>query len=118
MRHKLLVVLMASAFTLALGNAAFAATASHITIGYTAMSSHFHGSVNSPNAECRAHRSVQLFKKTASGPVLQGHATTGAHGGWSDSVMHAHGEYFAVTPQQKVMGITCGRAKSALVSVM
>jgi hypothetical protein len=118
MRHKLLVLLMASALTLAVGNAALALTVSHVTIRFNPTTSHFHGRVSSPNAECRAHRAVGVFKRTASGPVRVGHTTTGPRGGWSDAVMHPHGQYFAVTPQQKVMGITCGRAKSGLIAVM
>lgn len=108
------------AVTLVLGGAglASAAVTSHITASYTVSTELFHGKVTSSNAECVAHRTVRLFKETASGPQLAGKTMSGAKGGWHIEVMHAKGKYFARIPMQKEMNISCGAAKSNVVDVM
>lgn len=118
MRHRVVVLLMAAVFVLAAADTALAASVSHVSIGYNASTSHFHGRVRSPNAECVAHRTVRVFKRTSSGPKLQGMTKTGSMGGWSIDVMHAHGMYFAVASRQKIMSSTCARAMSRAVDVM
>jgi hypothetical protein len=106
--------------TLVLGTAGLAGAAviSHITASYTASTERFHGKVTSSNAECVAHRTVRLFKETASGPKLVGKTTSGSKGGWHIEIMHAKGKYLARTPTQKEMNVSCGGAKSGVVDVM
>jgi len=118
MRHKVVVLLMAGAFVFAAANTALAASVSHVSIGYNASTSQFHGKVRSPNAECVAHRTVKVFRRTSSGPQLEGMTTTGTMGGWSIDVMHAHGMYYAVAIRQTIMSSTCERALSRAVDVM
>ena len=118
MRHRIVVLLMAGAFVFAAANTALAASVSHVSLGYNASTSHFNGRVRSPNAECVAHRTVKVFRRTSSGPKLQGMTSTGAMGGWSIDVMHPHGMYFAVAVRQTIMSSTCERAVSRVVDVM
>jgi hypothetical protein len=118
MRRRLLIVLVVAAMSLGAAQTAFAAATSHISIFFNQSTSVFHGRVTSPNSECHAGRTVKLFKKTASGRVLQGKTLTGSRGRWHIDVMHPHGHYFAVTPRQKIMNTTCGRAVSRTIDVM
>ncbi len=118
MRRHLIVLLMTVAVSLVGAQAAFAAVASHITAAYNTSTEKFHGTVTSSNAECEAHRTVKVFKKTSSGRVLEGKTTSGSKGSWHLEVMNAKGKYVAVTPKQKEMGIACGQATSSVVDVM
>jgi len=118
MRRSAVVLVVAAIMALGTAQIAAAAVQSHISIAFNHTTERFHGRVTSPNAECEAGRTVRLFKKTASGRSLQGRTKTGKKGGWSIEVMHAHGQYFAVTPQQTIMSITCGRARSTTIDVM
>jgi hypothetical protein len=89
-----------------------------ITIGFDSSTSRFRGVATSPTAECREHRVVQLFRKTTSGSLQVGTATTGPQGGWYVEIGHPHGEYFALAPKQTLMGATCPRARSRLLTVL
>jgi hypothetical protein len=118
MKSRALTVALGAIMALALSNVASAAVPSRITVGYNHNTERFHGLVRSSDAECQAGRIVRVFKKTAGGRVLQGKTMTNAQGNWKVEVMHAHGRYVAVTPKQKVMHTTCGKAKSRVVDVM
>jgi len=118
MRRTALTVLIAVVIGSLGAQAAFAAVASTITIGWNPTTERFHGKVTSPNAECIADRTVKLFKVTAAGPALQGRTHTNANGGWRVELMHAHGHYFARTPMQMVMGVTCAGDRSPTIAVM
>ena len=118
MRKRAIVLIVGTCVALASANAAFAAVPSTISIGYNPTTEHFHGVVRSSDAECTAGRKVKVFKRTASGPALQGRVTSNAHGGWRLEVMHAEGHYFAVAPEQKAMHVRCERARSRTVDVM
>ena len=69
-------------------------------------------------AECVAHRTVKVFKKTSSGPQLVGKTTSAKQGGWNLSLMAHSGKYFAKTPRQTIMSIDCGGARSETIDVM
>jgi hypothetical protein len=112
------VIALVAIVTLFGGNAALAATPSTISIGFNHDTEHFHGKVRSSDAECEAGRTVKLFEKTAGGRTLQGTATTTVSGSWDIELMHAEGFYIAVTPKEKAMHTTCGRAASRVVDVM
>jgi hypothetical protein len=118
MRRKLLTVLIAATIGVLGAQTAFAAVASQISIKWNPTTERFHGKVTSGNAECVAHRTVKVFKVTADGPVLQGKTQTNDNGGWRLEVMHAHGHYFARTPRQKIMGVTCLADRSPTIDVM
>jgi hypothetical protein len=118
MRRKLLAVLIAAIVGILGAQTALAAVASQISIKWNPTTERFHGRVTSSNAECVAHRTVKLFKVTSSGPVLQGKTETNDNGGWRVEVMHAHGHYFARTPKQKIMGVTCLGDRSPAIDVM
>ena len=119
MRRTAVVVAMGAIMTLAGMQSAFAAVASQISARYNTGTHLFHGIVSSANADCGEGRTVKVFKMTANGPSLEGKTTSDAQGRWKVESMHAHGMYFAVTPNEKGMHNTnCGRAKSDLVDVM
>ena len=119
MRRTAVVVAMGAIMTLAGMQSAFAAVASQISARYNTGTHLFHGIVSSANANCREGRTVRVFKMTANGRVLEGMTTSNAKGGWKVESMHAHGMYFAVTPNEKGMhNTTCNRAKSDTVDVM
>jgi type 1 fimbria pilin len=118
MRRTIAVMATALALVVVGAGAASAAASSTISIGHNASTMRFHGTVTSSNSECEAGRTVKVFKDTASGRVLQGRATTKSDGSWTVDVMHAHGHYFAVTPKQKIMTVTCDRARSRTIDVM
>ena len=117
-RGVVAVAMLAAAFTTLGQSPAQAAVVTHVAIAYNASNSHFHGKVISTNAECIAHRTIRLYLKTGSGPMLEGTTTSKTNGGWSIDVMHAHGKYFAIVPKQTEMGVVCGRAVSQVVDVM
>ncbi len=117
-RGLVAVTMVVAAFAMVGQDPAQAAVLTHVSAAYNVSTSHFHGRVSSANAECVAHRAVRLYKETRSGPVLEGMTTSRAGGGWSTSVMNAHGKYFAVVPRQTKMGVACGRAVSNVVDVM
>jgi hypothetical protein len=98
--------------------AALAIVSSQISIAYNHDTEKFHGKVTSSNAECQAGRTVKLFRRTADGRSLEGRTRTGAQGRWRIEVMHAHGHYFAVTPEEMIMHTTCGRDRSRTIDVM
>ncbi len=116
--RRTVAVLATTAMVLVGGGVAQAAVTSHITATYAASTGHFHGKVTSGTTECIAHRSVKLFKKTSSGKTLVGMTSSGAGGGWTIDVMHAHGKYFAKIPTETEMTTQCGGAKSPVVDVM
>src|SRR5213596_1208058 len=118
MRRRVLVLLAATIMALVGMQAAFAAVSSSISIAYNHTTERFHGNVTSSNHECQAGRTVRLFKQTTNGPSLEGKTLSKSDGTWRIEVMHAHGHYYAVTPQQQIMHTTCGRAKSKTVDVM
>ncbi len=118
MQRILAVVVVGALMSLAATQAASAAVASHLSIGFNHQTEHFHGRVSSSDAECTAGRTVKLFKKTSNGRVLQGKVTSSPDGTWKIEVMHVHGKYFAVAPAQKVMHTACGRARSRTIDVM
>jgi type 1 fimbria pilin len=118
MRRTISVMGAALALAVLVPGMASAAASSSISIGYNANTMRFHGRVTSPNSECDAGRAVKVFKDTASGRVLEGRTTTKSDGTWRVDVMHAHGHYFAVTPKQKIMTVTCDRARSRTIDVM
>jgi hypothetical protein len=118
MRRTVLAVVLTATMGMFGTQVASAAATSHITIRWNATTERFHGKVTSTNEECIAGRTVKLFKKTADGPVLQGKTQTNANGGWRIELMHAHGHYFARTPTQKVMHVTCGGDRSPTIDVM
>jgi hypothetical protein len=115
-----IIAVTGTVLTLALAGAgvASAAASSTISIGWNANTMHFHGAVSSSNAECEAGRTVKVFKERASGNVLEGKTTSKSDGSWRVEVMHAHGHYFARTPQQKIMSVTCGGDRSRTIDVM
>jgi hypothetical protein len=117
MRRALIVVVLAMT-TLVGAQAAFAAIARDVSIRYDATTERFHGRITSSDTDCESGRVVKVYKKTASGPVLQGKATSKASGRWALEVMHAHGKYFAATPTYKGMHGTCDHARSVIVDVM
>lgn len=104
--------------TLSMAPPAQAVVASSVTIHWSATDEVFHGKVSSSNAECVAHRTVKVFKKTSSGPQLVGKTTSAQQGGWNVSLMAHSGKYFAKTPQQTIMSIDCGGARSETIDVM
>lgn len=111
--------LAVSLVTVALLAPAAWAVESSITARYDQEVQHFKGRVSSPNDECVANRKVKLFKKTASGPQLQGVDRAGEAGRWDIELMSAHGKYFAVAVAYETMdGKLCARAKSRVVDVM
>jgi len=116
--RRVLTALAVATMTLVGAQAAFAAAASDISVGYNTTTESFHGRVTSDNAECKAGRTVKLFKVTADGPRLQGRTTTNRRGHWKVEVMHAHGHYFAKTPTERVMHTRCDGAKSRTIDVM
>ena len=118
MRRRVLVLLAAAIMALVGMQSAFAVVSSSISIAYNHTTERFHGKVTSSNHECQAGRTVKLFKKTSSGSSLEGKTLSKRDGTWRIEVMHAHGHYYAVTPQQKIMHTTCGRARSKTVDVM
>jgi hypothetical protein len=118
MRRKLLAVLVAGAIGVLGAQTASAAVASQISIRWNPTAERFHGRVTSGNAGCVAHRTVKLFKVTANGPVLQGKTQTSDNGVWRIAAMHAHGHYFARTPRQQIMGVTCLGDRSPTIDVM
>jgi hypothetical protein len=118
MRRTALVLVAAAVMTLGATQTALAIVSSQISIAYNHQTEKFHGRVSSSNAECQAGRTVKLFKMTADGRSLEGRTRTGARGGWRIEVMHAHGHYFAVTPEEKIMHTTCGRDRSRTIDVM
>jgi hypothetical protein len=116
--RRVLIALAVATMTLVGAQTAFAAAASQISIGFNTRTENFHGRVTSDNAECKAGRTVKLFKVTADGPTLQGKTTTNRHGHWKVEIMHAHGHYFAKTPTETVMHTKCDRARSRTMDVM
>jgi hypothetical protein len=118
MRRRAGVLVVAAIMALGTAQIAAAVVSSHISIAYNHTTQRFHGRVTSSNAECQSGRTVRLFKKTASGRSLQGKTKTGKKGGWNIEVMHASGHYFAVTPQQTIMSVSCGSARSTTIDVM
>jgi hypothetical protein len=104
--------------TLSMAPPAQAVVASSVTIHWSATDEVFHGKVSSSNAECVAHRAVKVFQKTSSGPQLVGKTTSAKQGGWILSLMAHSGKYFAKTPQQTIMSIDCGGARSKAIDVM
>ena len=117
-RRGSVVMALVAVVTLFGGNAALAAVPSTISMGFNHETEHFHGQVSSSDAECVAGRTVKLFEKTADGRTLQGKTTSTASGSWNIELMHAQGQYLAVTPKEKVMHTTCGKAVSRIVDVM
>jgi hypothetical protein len=118
MRRGVVVVVMGAIMVLAGMQPAFAAVGSDISAKYNPDTEMFHGKVTSLDAECQAGRSVKLFRETAAGRTLEGKTISNANGGWKVEVMHAGGNYFAVTPEEKIMHTTCGKATSETVDVM
>ena len=118
MRRRAMILVASAAMALAGMQAAFAVVSSDISIAYNHDTEKFHGRVTSADAECQAGRTVRLFKKTATGRELQGKTLSREKGGWRIEVMHPHGHYFAVTPDQKIMHTMCGRARSRTIDVM
>jgi hypothetical protein len=118
MRRGAVVVAVGAIMVLAGMQPAFAAVRSDISAAYNADTEKFHGKVTSPDAECQAGRTVKVFKLTASGRTLEGKDLSNANGGWNVEVMHAGGNYIAVTPEEKIMHTRCGKARSETVDVM
>jgi hypothetical protein len=118
MRRTVVVVVVGAIMVLAGMQPAFAAVSSDISAAYNVDTEMFYGKVTSPNAECQAGRTVKLFKQTAAGRTLEGKTMSNANGGWKVEVMHAGGNYFAVTPEVKIMHNTCTKARSETVDVM
>ena len=118
MRRGSMVVAVGAILLLAVMQPAFAAVRSDISARYNVNTEKFHGTVSSADAECQAGRTVKLFKETPSGRTLEGKTMSNANGGWRLEVMHAGGRYFAVTPDEKIMHTTCGKARSDTVDVM
>jgi hypothetical protein len=118
MRRGSMVVAVGAILLLAGMQPAFAAVRSDISARYNVNTEKFHGTVTSADAECQAGRTVKVFKETPSGRTLEGKTMSNANGGWRVEVMHAGGHYFAVTPEEKIMHTTCGKATSDTVDVM
>ena len=117
--RRLIVLLMATtALVVVALQPAFATVTTHVSIAYNHTTDRFHGAATSANAECKAHRTVRLYKKTANGPVLRGHTTTGTRGGWSIKLANAHGHFYARIPPQTVMNVKCSGATSPTIDVM
>jgi len=116
--RKVLIVLALAATMLVGAQAAFAAIATDLSVRYNPTTERFHGKVSSGDSDCVAGRTVKVFKKTASGPVLQGSATSTGTGTWRVEVMHASGHYFAVAPRHQGMHGLCAAARSDTVDVM
>src|SRR5262245_6066837 len=104
--------------TLSVAPAAQAVVASSVTIHWNATDEVFQGKVSSSNEECVAHRAVKVFQKTSSGPRLVGKTTSAKRGGWKLSLMAHSGKFFAKSPQQTIMSIDCGGARSKTIDVM
>ena len=116
--RKILIALVVATTMLVGAQAAFAAVSGETSIRYNATTQRFHGALASNNAECIAGRTVKLYKKTASGAVVQGKTRSSADGGWRIDVMHAGGHYFAVAPMFDAMHATCAAVRSDVVDVM
>jgi len=119
-RRRIAGLIASAMFVLAIGGAttALAAVDSSITIHWNADKEQFRGSVSAGDAECIAHRTVRVFKKTADGRKLIGKTSTGSAGHWKLAVMIHSGHFFAVTPAQTIMTTDCGRARSKTIDVM
>jgi hypothetical protein len=115
---RIVAVTAALVMSLAGAGAAQAAIDTNISIRWVASNDTFRGQVSSPKAACEMHRSVKLFKKTASGRQLVGTTRSGHLGGWHIEVMHAHGKYLARVPAQTKNGVNCEGATSKVVDVM
>ncbi len=118
MRRSIIAMLTVGVVALGGAQAASAAVPTHVSIAFNHATEKFHGRATSSSGECKAHRTVRLFKQTTSGPSLQGRTTTTTGGVWRIEVMHAHGHYFAKIPAATVMGVHCGGARSGTVDVM
>jgi hypothetical protein len=118
MRRVAIICAASLAMVLVGGPVALAAVPSTISAAYNQQTERFHGRVTSSNAECEAGRVVKVFKKTADGRELQGKTTANGRGRWTVEVMHAHGHYVAVAPEQKIMHDRCARTASKIVDVM
>jgi hypothetical protein len=112
------IACMAVALTMAGAAPAHAAVTSHVTIRWNATNDYFHGTVTAGNQECVAHRTVKVFRKTASGRALVGKTAARKTGHWKLSMMAHTGKYFAKVPAQTVMSTTCADARSHIVDVM
>ena len=117
-RRGSVVIALVAVVTIFGGGAALAAVPSNVSIKFNPDTEHFRGKVSSSDAECVAGRTVKLYEKTADGRTLQGKTTSTASGSWNIELMHAQGQYLAVTPKEKVMHTTCGKAASRIVDVM
>ena len=109
-----IVVPLTMAATLMSAVPAQAAVASHITITYT---SNFNGKILSGSSHCISHRTVKLFRHTASGDTLMGTGTSTTGGLWSINSTTHHGKYFVKMPAQTKMGTICAAAKSNTIGV-
>ena len=116
--RKVLIVLALAATMLVGAQAAFAAIATDLSIRYNATTERFHGQVTASDSDCVGGRTVKVYKKKASGPVLQGATTASGTGAWRVTVMHASGHYFAVAPKYQGMHGVCESARSDTVDVM
>jgi hypothetical protein len=118
MRRTIAVLTAVGTLSLLGAPAASAAVAGQISIAYNTSTENFHGKVTSSNSECVAHRTVKLFKETASGRVLEGKTTSSGSGGWHVEVMNPHGKYFGLIPAQTEMTTHCAKARSKTLDVM
>jgi hypothetical protein len=112
------VASIALALTMAGAAPAQAAVASSVTIRWNSTDHYFHGQVTAGHQECVAHRTVKVFKKTASGPQLVGKDTSNQNGNWRVTVMAHSGKYFAKTPAKTIMSTDCAKARSKTIDVM
>jgi hypothetical protein len=91
---------------------------SRVSIRYNTDSEHFKGRVSSDEAECRAGRTIKIFKKTRDGRSLQGKDKTNSKGRYSVAVMHANGRYFAVARKYEGMNnLVCKKGRSKTIRV-
>jgi hypothetical protein len=91
---------------------------SQVSIRYEKDGESFKGQVSSDEAECKAGRTVKIFKKTADGRSLQGKDKTNSRGRYSVEVMHADGRYFGVATKHEGMhNLVCEKGRSETIRV-
>lgn len=113
-----LVVALAAVISLLALPGARAGVESRVSINYNAETEDFTGRVRSENAECRANRTVKIFKKTADGRSLQGKDQTNSEGRYVVHVMAANGRYFAVVKRYEGMdNLVCERDRSRTIRI-
>lgn len=91
---------------------------SEVSIRYDSDTEKFKGRVSSDERECRAGRTVKIYKRTADGRSLQGKDKANSRGHYQVEVMHADGRYFAVARKYEGMNnLVCEKGVSETITV-